>query len=97
MPSKSRTIPASAAAVEAIVSSKGQVTLPKAVRSRLGVHAGSRIRFSSMPGGGFQTDKVLHDLEDLWARMDELAKKSGKEKAAMTFEQMDEAKARRVW
>ena len=95
MPPKSSTIPA--AAVEAIVSSKGQVTLPKTVRSRLGIQTGSRVRFSSMPGGGFQTDKVLHDLEDLWSMMDELAKNAGKAKGAMTLAQMNEAKARRVW
>jgi antitoxin PrlF len=95
MTSKSPTIPA--AAVEAIVSSKGQVTLPKAVRSRLGIEAGSRIRFSLMPNGGFQTDKVLYDLEDLWRRMDDLTKKAAKTKVPMTLEQMNEAKSRRVW
>jgi antitoxin PrlF len=91
----SATVPA--AAVEATVTSKGQVTLPKAVRARLGIQAGSRIRFSLLPNGGFQTDKVLHDLEDLWAGIDRLTKKSGKAKDAMTFEEMNKAKARREW
>jgi antitoxin PrlF len=94
MSSKS-AIPAEA--VEATVTSKGQVTLPKAVRTRLGIEAGSRIRFSLLPNGAFQTDKVLHELEDSWARLDDLTKKSGKPKRPMTFEQMNEAKARRVW
>ena len=31
--------------VEAIVSSKGQVTLPAAMRAKLGIQAGSHIRF----------------------------------------------------
>jgi hypothetical protein len=44
-----------------------------------------------------QPDKVLHDLEHLWAKMDDLTKKSGKARIPMTFEQMNEAKARRVW
>ena len=30
---------------DAIVSSKGQVTLPAAMRAKLGLHAGSRIHF----------------------------------------------------
>ena len=30
---------------QAIVSSKGQVTLPSAMRAKLGIDAGSRIRF----------------------------------------------------
>ena len=33
------------AEVEAIVSSKGQVTLPAAMRAKLGITAGSRIHF----------------------------------------------------
>ena len=32
--------------IEATVSSKGQVTLPKALRDHLGLHIGSRIRFA---------------------------------------------------
>ena len=94
MPSKSAAIPAT---VEATVTSKGQVTLPKSVRSRLGIEAGSRIRFSPLPNGGFQTDKVHFELEDLWAMAEELSKKAGKPKRAMTFDEMNEAKARRVW
>ncbi|MEP6964360.1 MAG: AbrB/MazE/SpoVT family DNA-binding domain-containing protein [Polaromonas sp.] len=31
--------------IEAIVSSKGQVTLPAAMRAKLGIQAGSHIRF----------------------------------------------------
>ena len=31
--------------IEAIVSSKGQVTLPAALRAKLGIEAGSHIRF----------------------------------------------------
>jgi antitoxin PrlF len=95
MPSKSAAT--GAAAIEATVSSKGQVTLPKAVRSRLGIETGSRIRFTLMPNGGFQTNKVIHDLEDLWATMDGLTKKTGKAKGAMTLAQMNEAKSERVW
>ncbi len=83
--------------VEATVSSKGQVTLPKALRSHLGIDAGSRIRFSLATNGGFEGQPVLYDLEDLWRMAD--AGENGDEKAAevMTFEEMNEAKGRRVW
>ena len=82
-----------AAAVEATVSSKGQVTLPKALRDHLGIQTGSRIRFSLAPNGGFQASHVLYELEDLWKMTDQV----GKAKGVMTFDQMNEAKARRRW
>jgi AbrB family looped-hinge helix DNA binding protein len=82
-----------AAFVEGKVSSKGQVTLPKALRSHLGIDTGARIRFSLPRDGGFKADPVLYDLEDLW----EMADQGGKPREAMTFEEMNEAKARRVW
>jgi AbrB family looped-hinge helix DNA binding protein len=83
--------------IEATVTAKGQVTLPKALRSHLGIHKGSRIRFRIHPHGGFQVNRVLFDLEDHWKLADEAAKKGAKAKRVMTFEKMDEAKARRVW
>jgi antitoxin PrlF len=79
-------------AVEATVTSKGQITLPKALRSHLGIHTGTRIRFS-LSAGGFQAQKVLYDLEDLWDRADQ----GGKTAPAMSFEEMNQAKARRNW
>jgi antitoxin PrlF len=82
----------SAAAIEATVTSKGQITLPKALRSHLGINTGSRIRFNLHPGG-FQADRVLYDLDDLW----KIADSGPKPRRAMTFEQMNEAKARRRW
>jgi AbrB family looped-hinge helix DNA binding protein len=82
-----------ATSVEAVVSSKGQVTLPKALRAHLGIMTGSRIRFSLAPHGGFRADRVLYELEDLWRMADE----GQKAKGVMTFKEMDEAKARRAW
>lgn len=79
--------------VEATVSSKGQVTLPKALRDHLGIQTGSRIRFSLAPNGGFQASHVLFELEDIW----KIADQGGKAKNIMTFEEMNEAKARRIW
>ena len=81
------------AEVEATVSSKGQVTLPKALRDHLGIHTGSRIRFSLTPHGGFQGEPVRYDLGDLWKLADQGPKAAG----VMSFEEMDAAKARRVW
>lgn len=82
-----------ATAVEATVSSKGQVTLPKALRDHLGIQTGSRIRFSLAANGGFQASPVLHDLEDLWRMTDQ----AGKTRGVTTFEEMNEAKTRRIW
>jgi len=80
-----------AAVIEATVTSKGQITLPKAVRTRLGIRTGSRIRFTLPPGGGFEAHPVLSELEDLWAAADQ----AGKPAPVMTFEEMNAAKVRR--
>ena len=80
-------------AVEATVTSKGQVTLPKELRKRLGIQKGSRIRFSIPARGAVRVEPVLYDLEDLW-RMADLGGQAG---GLMTFEEMDAAKARRQW
>jgi len=82
-----------ATAVEATVTSKGQVTLPKELRKRLGIQRGSRIRFSIPASGAVRVEPVLYDLEDLW-RMADLGGQAG---GLMTFEEMDAVKARRQW
>ena len=79
--------------VEATVTSKGQVTLPKALRSRLGIEAGSRIRFTMGVDGKAQVEKVTYTLDDLWRMADARPRAEGR----MSFEEMDEAKARRIW
>lgn len=84
-----------AAVIEATVTSKGQVTLPRAVRTRLGIRTGSRIRFTLPPGGGFAAHPVLCELEDLWAAADQ-AGKTGKAAPVMTFDEMNAAKVRRA-
>jgi AbrB family looped-hinge helix DNA binding protein len=77
--------------VEATVTSKGQVTLPKELRRRLGIQRGSRVRFSISAGGAVKVEPVLYDLEDLW----KMADQGGQADSVMTFEEMDAAKARR--
>ena len=79
--------------VEAKVTSKGQVTLPKELRKRLGIQNGSRIRFRIPANGPVQVERVLYDLEDLWRMADE----GGKPGPAMSLADMNEAKARRHW
>jgi antitoxin PrlF len=99
MPPKS----APAAVIEATVTSKGQVTLPRAVRARLGIRTGSRIRFTLPPGGGFEAHPVVQELEDLWAEADRAAdraadpgsKRGSKRGSVLSFEEMNRAKARR--
>lgn len=79
--------------VEATVTSKGQVTLPRELRKRLGIEKGSRIRFNMPANGPVKVEPVLYDLEDLW-RMADQGGVAGK---VMTFEEMDAAKSRRQW
>ena len=79
--------------VEATVTSKGQVTLPRELRKHLGLEKGSRIRFSIPATGAVRLEPVLYDLEDLWKMADE----GGRADGVMTFQEMDDAKARRQW
>ena len=80
-------------AVEATVTSKGQVTLPKELRRRLGIQTGSRIRFSIPASGAVRLEPVLYGLEDLWKAADLGGEAAGR----MSFEEMDAAKVRRKW
>ncbi len=79
--------------VEATVTSKGQVTLPKELRRHLGIQRGSRIRFRIPTRGAVRVEPVLYDLEDLWR----MADVGGQSDGVMTLEEMDAAKARRQW
>jgi AbrB family looped-hinge helix DNA binding protein len=86
-----RTSQNSSTTVEATVTSKGQVTLPRELRKHLGIHRGSRIRFSIPPVGAVKVEPVRYSIRDLWRMADE----GGKAEGVMSFEQMNEAKARR--
>ena len=79
--------------LEATVTSKGQITLPKPLRERLGLKRGSRIRFHLDARGRLQGEPVLHDLEDLSAMADE----DRRPKRAMTADEIEAAKVRRRW
>ncbi len=75
--------------VEATVTSKGQVTLPKELRNRLGIQKGSKIRFSISDSVPVTVEPVLNDLEDLWR----MADKGARPQPPMTFEEMNVAKS----
>lgn len=78
--------------VEAKVTSKGQVTLPRELRKRLGIQKGSRIRFNIPESGAVEVEPVRYTITDVWRMADEEAKSEG----IMSFEEMNEAKARRL-
>lgn len=82
-----------ATALEATVTSKGQVTLPRVLREHLGIQKGSRIRFSIPARGAVRVEPVRYNLEDLWRMADQ----GGRTGGVMTFEEMDRAKAGRHW
>jgi AbrB family looped-hinge helix DNA binding protein len=79
--------------VEATITSKGQITLPSELRKRLGLQKGSRIRFSIPSSGPVEMESVRYELEDLWR----IAGAGPKPTGAMSFEEMNAAKARRKW
>jgi AbrB family looped-hinge helix DNA binding protein len=77
--------------LEATMTSKGQVTLPKALRDKLGLRQGTRLRFRVEGTQRFHAEPVLLELEDLWKLADVAPSR------AMTSDAMDRAKARRQW
>jgi antitoxin PrlF len=80
-----------ATTVEATMTSKGQVTLPRELRRRFGLQKGSRIRFSIPASGAVKVEPVRYSIRDLWRMADE----GGKAEGVMSFQEMNEAKARR--
>lgn len=49
----------------AVVTSKGQITIPKAVRERLGVEAGDRVEFVETADGAFTVVAATRDVKEL--------------------------------
>lgn len=70
----------------ATLTSKGQVTIPKAVREALGLEEGDQVRFEVDPKSRRSSmEPVKHRVEDLWAFAIPGAKR-------MSFEDMTKAK-----
>lgn len=49
----------------AVVTSKGQITIPQLVRERLGVVAGDRVEFVELDGGQFALIPAIEDVRSL--------------------------------
>lgn len=49
----------------AIITSKGQITIPKSVRERLGVDAGDRVEFVESASGVFTVIAATRDVKEL--------------------------------
>ena len=49
----------------ATLTSKGQITIPKDVRERLGIDTGDRVEFIEMEPGVFKILPVTHDITEL--------------------------------
>jgi AbrB family looped-hinge helix DNA binding protein len=68
----------------ATITSKGQITLPVAVRNGLGLSAGSQVDFIAV-GGSFMVVPVRSDVTTLRGRF------AGRVKKAVTIDAMNEA------
>jgi len=70
----------------ATMTSKGQLTIPKAIRDALGLREGDRVRFELDPAQGRAAmEPVKYRLEDLWSLAVPGARR-------MTFKEMEDAK-----
>ena len=49
----------------AVITSKGQITIPKSVRERLGVDAGDRVEFVETDNGVFTVVAATRDVKEL--------------------------------
>jgi len=49
----------------AVLTSKGQITIPKAVREALGVEAGDRVEFVDTGAGAFAVVAATRDVREL--------------------------------
>ncbi|MEA2080575.1 MAG: AbrB/MazE/SpoVT family DNA-binding domain-containing protein [Pseudomonadota bacterium] len=68
----------------ATITSKGQVTIPKAVRTRLGIGIGDRVEFVEIQDGVFQMVAATQDVRALKGIVP-------KPKKPVTIEEMNQA------
>ena len=73
----------------AIVTSKGQITIPKAVREALGVQSGDRVEFVETEKGVFEVVAASKDVRELKGII-------GKPSRPVSVEDMRKAVARRA-
>jgi antitoxin PrlF len=72
-----------------VLSSKGQIVIPKEVREKLGLDAGDRVQFVEDPNGGYKIVPATGDVRELRGMV-------AKPKAPVSVEQMNAAIARRA-
>lgn len=72
----------------AVITSKGQITLPKEVRRKLGVETGDRVEFVETEEGVFALVAATRDVRDLKGLI-------GKPTRPVSIEEMGRAIARR--
>lgn len=70
---------------QARVTSKGQVTIPREVRERLGIRAGDRLLFAVAEDGSVAVQKVASRA------LDDLVGLLGRPSRRLTIDEMDEA------
>ena len=68
----------------ATITAKGQITLPKKIRERLGVKPGDRVAFRERPDGSIVVEAETVDLMDLQGVLKP-------QRRGVTLEDMDEA------
>ena len=73
----------------AVVSSKGQITIPKEVREALGVNAGDRVEFVESAKGVFEMLAASRDVRELKGII-------GRPRKPVSVEDMRKAVARRA-
>ena len=76
--------PPAAPSFESTITVNGQVTIPKAVRERLGLRAGGKVRFTLEDDNRAVVTPAGHRLSDLFGIL-------GKPPRSITLEEMDEA------
>jgi antitoxin PrlF len=69
----------------ATLTSKGQITLPQAVRRALGLEAGDKVDFVPEPGGGYRVLALRRDVRELRGMF------AGRVARPVTVEEMDAA------
>jgi antitoxin PrlF len=73
----------------AIVTTKGQITIPKEVREALGVEAGDRVEFVESAKGVYEIVAASRDVRELKGMI-------GRPRKAVSIEDMSKAVARRA-
>ena len=51
--------------ITSVLSSKGQIVIPKDIRDKLGLDAGDRVQFVEQPNGGFKIVPATGDIRKL--------------------------------